>query len=147
MRRRRPDADGTDAGRDGQDTRSLVLAAARSVRERLDQFPPVDALVEDGEFLEASEHLEAEEVPQELVERIARSSDAVAAAMAHRALARRDAVSDEWLAWAFRRLKQAYAGELFFLLEAVRRAGGPPLVAPRRARAHDGRAPGLWARR
>jgi ATP-dependent Clp protease ATP-binding subunit ClpC len=46
-------------------------------------------------------------------------------------------VSDEWVTWAFRRLKRAYAGELFFLLEAIERHVEPPLIARVLAHADD----------
>src|SRR5438105_5406158 len=95
---------------------AFVRAAARSIRQRLEEdHPAIDNLADDDEFVRTSRQLAGPDVPQEAVERLSRATDAIVAAMADRALASRSTVSDEWLAWAFRRLKRAYAGELFFL--------------------------------
>src|SRR5438270_2770636 len=108
---------------------AFVRAAARSIRQRLEEdHPAIDNLADDDEFVRTSRQLAGPDVPQEAVERLSRATDAIVAAMADRALASRSTVSDEWLAWAFRRLKRAYAGELFFLLEAIERHVDPPLI-------------------
>jgi ATP-dependent Clp protease ATP-binding subunit ClpC len=113
----------------GDDVVAFVRAAARAVAARLDDYPAVDDLADDADFLQGSRCLERNDVRLETVERLARSSNAIVAAMADRALARRDAVSGTWLDWAFRRLKHAYAGELFFLVEAIERHAEPPLLS------------------
>src|SRR4051795_4012089 len=120
-----------------EDVEAAVRAAARGIAERHKEYPSPDHLAEDAEFLRASNLLVAANVPLETVERLARSSTAIVAAIAHRATARRDAVSEEWLAWAIRRLTKAYAGELRFLLEAIERQGQPPFGPRVLARADD----------
>jgi ATP-dependent Clp protease ATP-binding subunit ClpC len=113
-----------------QDVADVVRAAARSIARSVNEtHPSVEDLANADEFVATSDLLTAADVPLEIVERLARSSTAIVAAMADRALARRPEVSGEWLAWAFKRLKRAYAGEVFFLLEAIERHAEPPLIA------------------
>jgi ATP-dependent Clp protease ATP-binding subunit ClpC len=139
MARRRTKRDdvSTDATERGDDVGAVVREAARSIAERLAEFPAVDDLAHDDEFLRTSRRLSGSDVRLETVERLARSSNAIGAAIADRALARRETVSEEWLAWAFRRLKHAYAGELFFLLEAIERHAQSPLLPRVLANADD----------
>jgi ATP-dependent Clp protease ATP-binding subunit ClpC len=112
-----------------QSVESAVRAAARSIEERLGQYPAPDELVDDEEFMQASRLLARPDVGVETVERLTRSSTPIIAAAADRAIARRGVAGEDWLAWAFRRLRQAYAGELVFLLEAIERYADPPLIA------------------
>jgi ATP-dependent Clp protease ATP-binding subunit ClpC len=139
MARRRFKRAGADdgGGERSEDVVAAVRTAARSIADRLEAFPAVDDLAEDEEFLRAGRELAEADVPLETIEGISRASNAILAAIADRALARRDSVSQEWLAWAFRRLKHAYAGELFFLLEAIERHAEPPLLIRVLANADD----------
>jgi ATP-dependent Clp protease ATP-binding subunit ClpC len=139
MARRRSKRDESTAARSGreEDVGAVVREAAQSIKNRLAEYPAVDDLAHDDEFLRTSRLLTKAEIRQETVERLARSSNAIVAAMADRALGRRESVSEEWLAWAFRRVKHAYAGELFFLLEAIERHAKPPLLARVLANADD----------
>src|SRR5262245_3013709 len=137
MRKRRSDRDGATDEPVTEDVRALVKKAAGSIRKRLDEWPLVDALAEDGEFLEASDLLVSDDVPLEVVEQVSRSSNPIAQAMAHRALAHRETVSEDRLLWAFRRLTAAYAGELNFLLQAIERHAEPPVLARVLAKADD----------
>ena len=100
-------------------------------------WPAPDDLLDDPEFVETSDRLAQADVPLEIVERLGRASSPILAAMAHRAVANRDDVPPEWLEWAYRRLKQAYAGELIVLLQAIERHDDPPLLARVLARADD----------
>src|SRR6266511_5596024 len=136
-RRTKRDDASTDTTARDDDVGAVVRAAARSIADRLAEFPPVDDLAHDDEFLQTSRGLSRGDVRLETVERLARSSNAIVAAIADRALARRESVSEEWLAWGFRRLKHAYAGELFFLLEAIERHSHSPLLARVLANADD----------
>jgi ATP-dependent Clp protease ATP-binding subunit ClpC len=120
-----------------QDVEAAVRAAARSIEERLGHYAAPDDLVDDDEFLRASRLIARPDVDDETVERLTRSSTPIVAAAAARAMARRDVVSDEWLAWAFRRLRQAYAGELLFLLDALERHVEPPLIVRVLANANE----------
>src|SRR5919204_3444296 len=130
MRRRKSEAeDSNDGAQAVEDVEAVVRAAARSIAERLDTEPAVDDLTHDEEFVTTSGLLVDADVPQETVERLSRASSTIAAAMAHRAIARRESLSDAWLGWAFKRLNDAYACELFFLLEAIERHEQPPLIA------------------
>jgi ATP-dependent Clp protease ATP-binding subunit ClpC len=138
MPRRKADQGGAESHLDRREAvESSVRAAARSIEERLGAYPAPDELVDDEEFLRASRLLGSPEVDLETVERLTRSSTPVVAAAADRAIARRGSVRDEWLAWAFRRLRQAYAGELLFLLDAIERHVEPPLIARVLASADD----------
>jgi ATP-dependent Clp protease ATP-binding subunit ClpC len=137
MRKRRADKDRATSGTGGtEDLAAIVQQAARKIDKRLEDLEP-SVVAEDKEFVQTSDLLVPEDVPPELVERIARSSHGLARAMAHRALARREAVSAEWLEWAFGRLTSAVAAELQFLLEAIERHIEPPLLARVLARADD----------
>jgi ATP-dependent Clp protease ATP-binding subunit ClpC len=126
------------AVRASEDIASLARAAARSIVDRLEtDYPAVNDLADDEEFVRTSRRLADPEVDTEIVERLARSSSPIVAAMANRALARRSTVSEEWRVWAMRRLKHAYAGELCFILEAIERHVEPPLLARVLAHADD----------
>jgi ATP-dependent Clp protease ATP-binding subunit ClpC len=120
--------DAAKAGdRSPDDVEGAVRAAAREVAERLGEYPEPSVLAGDKAFVRASDLLVDADVPVETVERLARST-AIVAAMAHRATVRRESVSEQWLEWAYKRLKKAYAGELVFLLEAIEQHGEPPFV-------------------
>jgi ATP-dependent Clp protease ATP-binding subunit ClpC len=114
-----------------EDVEAYVRAAARSIEERHHYMraPPPEDLAADDEFVRASNRLAEPDVTQNLVERLSHSTTPIMAAMAHRAIARRPAPSREWIAWAYRRLKQVYAGEVMFLLEALEVHDGPPFIA------------------
>jgi ATP-dependent Clp protease ATP-binding subunit ClpC len=118
-----------------KDIEGAVREAARAIGQRLEDFPSPEELAGDDEFVRVSEWLAAADVTPERRERLARSSTAIVAAIAHRAIARSESVSQDWPAWAFRRLPQVYAGELLFLLEAIERHAEPPLVPRVLARA------------
>jgi len=113
----------------GEDVEAAVRAAAGSIQRRLDEYPEPGALLADAEFVATSLRLAEADVPFEIVERLGRSGNAVVGAMAHRAAALRDDVPGEWVAWAFRTLKEVYAGELACLLQLVERHAEPPLIA------------------
>jgi len=100
-------------------------------------WPSPDDLIGDSEFVATSERLAQADVPFETVARLGRASSPIVAAMAHRAAAKRDDVPPEWIEWAYRRLKQAYAGELIVLLEAIERHDDPPFLARVLARSDD----------
>jgi ATP-dependent Clp protease ATP-binding subunit ClpC len=137
MPRRRSEKDRRKAGAGRtEDVAAIVQAAARSIDERLEDLEP-NRVAEDEEFVDASDRLVSDDVPLELVERMSRSSHGLARTMAHRALAKREAVSEAWLGWAFGRLTSAIAAELRFLLEAIERHAEPPLVARVLAKADD----------
>src|SRR6266487_3942873 len=123
MARRRTKRDdvSTDATARGDDVGAVVREAARSIAERLAEFPAVDDLAHDDEFLRTSRRLSGSDVRLETIERLARSSNAIVAAIADRALARREAVSEEWLAGVGVLEPPERPGELFFLLEAIER--------------------------
>jgi hypothetical protein len=107
MRNRR--GGGADVAED--DVEAAVRGAAQSIAERFESaYPHFEALAEDEEFLGASRRLAEADVAFETVERLGRASTPILAAMAHRAASLRDDVPTEWLEWAFRRLKRAYAG-------------------------------------
>jgi ATP-dependent Clp protease ATP-binding subunit ClpC len=138
MRNRRgPDADTT--GRvAAEDLPAAARAAAKSIAERFDtDYPEFSALAGDEEFQRISDWLAEPDVPFPTVERLGRASNPIVAAMAHRAASLREDVPPEWLDWAFRRVKQAYAGEVLFLLQAIERHGEPPLLARVLARADN----------
>jgi ATP-dependent Clp protease ATP-binding subunit ClpC len=139
MRKRtRPDDVAPEpVSRSPEEVEAAARAAARAITERLDEFPDPAVLAVEPEFVRASDSLVAADVPVETVERLARSSSAVLAAMAHRATARRELVPEGWAAWAFRRMTKAYAGELVFLLEAVERHLEPPFLPRVLARANQ----------
>jgi len=138
MTKRKQKESGTSKTQPEQGVEEAVRAAARSIVDRLeDTHPDPEELVDDHEFVRGSNLLTSSAVPFETVARLSHASSAVLAAMAHRAAARRDDVTSEWIAWAFRRLKQAYAGEVVFLLEAIERHAEPPLVARVLARSDD----------
>jgi ATP-dependent Clp protease ATP-binding subunit ClpC len=120
---------------DHEDVDAAARAAAQSLAKRFGPWPDPDALAADPEFVRISKRLAAPAVPAETVERLGRGSNPVVAAMAHRACALRESVSPEWLAWAYGRLKHAYAGELAPLLSAIERHDEPPLLARVLARA------------
>src|SRR5438046_1441472 len=88
----------------GEDVAADVRAAARSIAERIGDHPAVDYLADDAGFLRIGRSLVEDDVPLATIERLSHSSNALVAAIADRALARREKVSDEWLVWAFRRL-------------------------------------------
>ena len=137
MRKRRADKLRVTSGAEGtEDVAAVVQRTARSIDDRLDDYEP-GVLAQDEEFVDTSNLLVADDVPLEVVERVARSAHVIARALAHRALARREAVSDAWITWAFRQLKSAYAVELQFLLEALERHIEPPLIARVLATADD----------
>ncbi len=137
MRKRRADKLRATSGAEGtEDIAAIVQRAARRIEKRLDELEP-NLVAEDEEFVETSDLLVSEDVPPGLVERVSRSSHGLARAMGHRAVARRESVSAEWLDWAFGRLKSAVAAELQFLLEAIERHAEPPLVARVLAHADD----------
>jgi ATP-dependent Clp protease ATP-binding subunit ClpC len=138
MAKRKAGERGATSGPDRPEAvESAVRAAARSIEERLGHYPAPDDLVDDEEFVHASRLLARPDVEVETVERLTRSSTPVIAAAADLAIARRGVVREEWLAWAFRRVRQAYAGELLFLLEAIERHVDPPLIARVLANADD----------
>jgi ATP-dependent Clp protease ATP-binding subunit ClpC len=138
MAKRKAGEGGATSGPDRPEAvESAVRAAARSIEERLGHYPAPDDLVDDEEFMQASRLLARPVVEVETVERLTRSSTPVVAAAAARAIARHGVVREEWIAWAFRRLRQAYAGELLFLLEAIERHVDPPLIARVLANADD----------
>jgi len=136
MRKRRPDRDRATAGAPTEDLAAIVQRVARSIDERLEIHEP-GLIAEDEEFVEMSDLLVPDNVPLELVERVSRSTFGLARAMGHRALARREAVSEEWVSWAFDRLTSTVAAELQFLLEAIERHVEPPLIARVLAEADD----------
>jgi ATP-dependent Clp protease ATP-binding subunit ClpC len=123
----------------GEDVEAAVRATARSIAERFETgYPYFEDLADDEEFLSSSERLVDPEVTFATVARLSRGSLPILAAMAHRAAWIRDDVPEDWVEWAFRRLKQAYAGEALFLLRAIERHGEPPYIARVLARAdHD----------
>jgi ATP-dependent Clp protease ATP-binding subunit ClpC len=127
VRRRRDEHDDEAVPEDAEDQ---ARTTADEICDRLESaYPPVGALLEDESFAAASDRLAARSVPFEVVERLSRSTTSVLAAMAHRAASLRDDTTDEWIDWAFRRLKSVYAGEAEFLLRAIERHVAPPLVA------------------
>jgi ATP-dependent Clp protease ATP-binding subunit ClpC len=129
MGRKRRDSE-TVEGPPGDDVEAAVRAAARSIAKLYEtDYPHPEALATDEEFLRASGRLTDPEIPFETVETLGKSSNPIVAAMAHRATALREGVPADWVEWAFRRLKRAYAGELRFLLQAIERHERPPLVA------------------
>jgi ATP-dependent Clp protease ATP-binding subunit ClpC len=138
-RRRRRQAEGDGAsGRSEESVADVVRSASKEIEKRLESsHPAVDDLADDDQFVRTSELLQDVDVSLEEVERLARSPTAIVAAMADRALARRPEVSEEWLTWAFKRLKRAYAGEVRFLLEAIERHVQGPLIARVLANADD----------
>src|SRR5690349_7408256 len=123
---------------DEEDVEAVVRRAAASIAARYEsQWPEFGALSQDPEFIDASDRLAYADVPREIVDRLARASNAIVAAAAHRATALRPRVADEWLDWAYRRLKTVYAGEVLFLLQAIERHGEPPFIVRVLARADD----------
>jgi ATP-dependent Clp protease ATP-binding subunit ClpC len=121
-----------------EDVEAAARAAARSMEERFEtSWPAPDDLIDDSEFVETSERLAQANVPFEIVARLGRASSPILAAMAHRAAANRDDVPPDWIEWAYRRLKHAYAGELTVLLQAIERHDDPPLLARVLARSDD----------
>ena len=148
MRRRRDEPDDEPDGepRDEpvpEDVEVDVRAVAIAICDRFESaYPPFTALLEDETFEVASVRLAHPDVPFEVVDRLSRSTTPVLAAIAHRAAALRDDTTEEWIGWAFRRLKGAYAGEVEFLLQAIERHVEPPLVARVLARADDDWAEG-----
>jgi ATP-dependent Clp protease ATP-binding subunit ClpC len=121
-----------------EDVEAVVRAVAASIIDRYEsEYPGPDDLVDDSEFVSASERLAAPDVPFETVARLGRASSPVVAAIAHRAASRRQEVPPEWLEWAYRRLKSAYAGEVVVLLQAIERHAQPPLLARVLSRADD----------
>jgi hypothetical protein len=126
VRRRRDEHDDEAVPENAEDR---ARTTADEICDRLESaYPPVGALLEDESFAAASDRLAARSVPFEVVERLSRSTTSVLAAMAHRAASLRDDTTDEWIDWAFRRLKSVYAGEAEFLLRAIERHVAPPLV-------------------
>jgi ATP-dependent Clp protease ATP-binding subunit ClpC len=123
---------------DEEDVEAVVRQAASSIAARFEsQWPEFGALAQDHEFIEASDRLAYGDVPRETVDRLARASNPIVAAAAHRATALRPRVGDDWLDWAYRRLKSVYAGEVLFLLQAIERHGEPPFIARVLARSDD----------
>jgi ATP-dependent Clp protease ATP-binding subunit ClpC len=121
-----------------EDLAAAARAAAQSIAERFgSDYPEFAALADDEEFLRLSGRLAEPDVTFATVERLGRASNPIVAAMAHRAASLRDDVPPEWLGWAFRRLKQAYAGEVLFLLQAIERHDKPPFLARVLARADE----------
>src|SRR5262245_51481020 len=122
MRKRRDEADAAQTPR--QDVEAAARAAAQALADEFETpYPYFEALADHEEFRRASDLLAAPEVPFETVERLGKGSLPMLAAMAHRAASLREDVPDTWVDWAFRRLKKAYAGEVFFLLRAIERHG------------------------
>src|SRR4051794_23798813 len=137
MARRRRDAEKTAEVR-VDDVEAAVRAAARAIADRFETpYPAPDDLVEDADFRRTSKLLADPRVPFETVARLGRSTTHVIAAIAHRAVALRTDVPDDWVEWAYRRLKQAYGGELVVLLPAIERHGEPPFLARVLARSDD----------
>ena len=137
MARRRRDG-GTSPEARVDDVEAAVRAAARSIAERFDTpYPAPDDLVDDPDFRRSSKLLADPAVPFETLARLGRSTTPVIAAVAHRAVALRTEVPPEWVEWAYRRLKQAYGGELVVLLPAIERHGEPPFLARVLARSDD----------
>src|SRR3954469_1206873 len=137
MARRRRDSEKSAEAR-VDDVEATVRAAARAIADRLETpYPAPDDLVEDADFRRTSKLLADPRVPFETVARLGRSTTHVIAAIAHRAVALRTDVPPDWVEWAYRRLKQAYAGELVVLLPAIERHGEPPFLVRVLARADD----------
>jgi ATP-dependent Clp protease ATP-binding subunit ClpC len=137
MARRRRDA-GNSPEAPVDDVEAAVRAAARSIVERFESpYPDPDDLLADADFVRASKLLADPGVPFEIVARLGRSTTPVIAAAAHRAVALRTDVPPEWVEWAWRRVKQAYGGELVVLLQAIERHGEPPFLVRALARADD----------
>jgi len=135
-RRRRDAAKSAEVRVD--DVEAAVRAAARAIADRFESpYPAPDDLVEDADFRRTSKLLADPAVPFETVARLGRSTTHVVAAIAHRAVALRTDAPPEWVEWAYRRLKQAYGGELVVLLPAIERHGEPPFLARVLARADD----------
>jgi ATP-dependent Clp protease ATP-binding subunit ClpC len=121
-----------------EDVEAVVREAANSITERFETpYPAPDDLVEDPDFGRTSKLLADPSVPFDIVARLGRSTTPVIAAIAHRAAALRSDVPPEWIDWAYRRLKQAYGGELVVLLGAIERHGQPPFLARVLARSDD----------
>jgi ATP-dependent Clp protease ATP-binding subunit ClpC len=137
MARRRRDAGQSSEARI-DDVEAAVRAAARVIAERWEtDFPAPDDLVDDPDFRRSSQLLADPAVPFETVARLGRSTTAVIAAVAHRAVALRTDIPPEWIDWAYRRLKQAYGGELVVLLQAIEQHGEPPFLVRVLARGDD----------
>jgi ATP-dependent Clp protease ATP-binding subunit ClpC len=137
MAKRKRDARGISEVR-SEDVEAVVRATARSMAERFEtSWPDPDDLIADPEFIEASERLAQPDVPFETVARLGRASNPILASIAHRAAANRADASPEWIEWAYRRLKHAYAGEVIALLEAIERHGESPFLARVLARSDD----------
>jgi ATP-dependent Clp protease ATP-binding subunit ClpC len=137
MARRKRDADRISEVR-GEDVEAAARAAARSMAERFETpWPEPDDLITDSEFIETSRRLARSDIPFETVARLGRASNAILASIAHQAVANRADASPEWIDWAYRRLKQAYAGEVIVLLQAIERHGEPPYLARVLARSDD----------
>src|SRR3954462_922992 len=142
MPRRRRDSEKSAEAR-ADDVEATVRAAARGIADRLETPSPApDDLVEDADFRRTSKLLADPRVPFETVARLGRSTTHVIAAIAHRAVALRTDVPPDWAEWAYRRLKQAYAGELVVLLPAIERHGEPPFLVRVIARSDDDWAAG-----
>ena len=123
----------------GEDVEAAVRAAARSIAERFeDGYPHFEELARRRGVPER-QHTTRRERRRLRDGRAARPRlhSWFLAEMAHRAASLRDDVPAEWVDWAFRRLKQATARELFFLLQAIERHGEPPFIARVLARADD----------
>jgi ATP-dependent Clp protease ATP-binding subunit ClpC len=129
------------SGREEQSRQKAVATAAReaarSIAERLGEYPDPDELAEDEAFARAAQALAEPGVSFETCARLARAQTPVTAAIALRGIALRDGVPDWWLRWAFRRLTPAPPLELRFLLETIERHAEPPLLAGVLARADD----------
>jgi ATP-dependent Clp protease ATP-binding subunit ClpC len=120
-----------------EDVEAAARTAATKIVRRYDtQWPEPETLAEDETFLEAGNRLADQSVPFDVLERLGRSSP-VLAAMSHRAVSLRDDIPASWVDWAYGRMKQAYGGELRFLLQAVERHGEPPFLARVLARSDD----------
>jgi ATP-dependent Clp protease ATP-binding subunit ClpC len=131
-RRRRSDEEPADVEAEAR-------AAARTISERYGTpYPEPETLADDAEFVALSELLAGFGVTFDVVDRLARANLPVLAAAAQRAVSLRRDVPRGWTDWAFRRLKQAYAGEVTFLLRALEQHAEPPLLARVLARSdHD----------
>src|SRR5690348_17901910 len=111
-RRQHPEAD-----EPVEDVEAAARAAAREIVDRYNtRWPEPQTLAEDTKFLKAGNRLADPSVPFEVLERLA-SSSPVLAAMSHRAVSLRDDIPRSWVDWAYGRMKQAYGGELLFLLQ------------------------------
>jgi ATP-dependent Clp protease ATP-binding subunit ClpC len=121
-----------------EDVEATARATARLLAARFDtSWPDPDDLIGDPQFIGTSERLAQPDVPFETVAKLGRASSPILAAIAHRAVARRDDAPPEWIEWAYRRLKHAYAGEVVVLVQAIEQHDEPPVLARVLARSDD----------